>query len=238
MITDDELDALPTDPELAFVQLERLLRDRVGKYESDARNNDFDADPYRREYMTRVVAAVHQYQIEALFKLEVPRLKRASIYDEYAEFCHDVDFVTMQIRIAAAQHKREGSVQLDSTMKRKLHHYIQQIRDLIEQADLTPEKKDELLSKLNKFAAEVDRTRTRLQAAMAFYISVCDGIGEGFEKLKPVKDMIDSISTLLGNAKSIEDKYTKQLPPAPERKRLEPPKDRVPPPASDDDIPF
>ena len=194
--------------------------------------------------MTRVLAAARQYQIEALAKLELPRVNRNGIYEEYSQFRNDVDFVTMQIRIAAAQIRREGSVQLDETMKRKLHHYIQQIRDLIEQASLAAEKKDELLSKLNKFAAEVDRSRTRLQAGMDLYMAVCTGVGAGFKALKPVKDMIDSISGLLGNAKEIEDRYTKQLPPASERKRLEPPKDRphTSPPARpsdlDGDIPF
>ena len=64
---------------------------------------------------------------------------------------------------------------------------------------------------------------------MDFYIAVCAGVGEGFKKLKPVQNMIDSIGAVLGQAKAIEDSITKQLPR--ERKRLEPPKRQLPPPS-------
>ena len=190
--------------------------------------------------MTRVVAASRHYQIEALSKLEVPPISPHRFYVKFSEFKNDVDFVTMQIRIGAAQFNRSGSVQLDVTMKRKIHHFVQQIRDLIELAELSPDKKDDLLSKLNKFAAEIDRGRTRLQAGMDFYIAVCNGIGVGFKKLKPVKDMIDSIGNVLGDAKQLEDQFTKKLPPARDRKRLEPPKERTETPSGeiDDHISF
>ena len=167
MITDEELDGLPGDSELAFVALEQILRTKVENVEAEARNNDFDPDPARFEYMTRVVAAARHYEIEALGGLEVPRGTRG-VAEHYHQFRNDIDFVTMQIRIGAARQRREGAVQLDATMKRKLHHHVQQIRDLIEAAELTPEKKDDLLSKLNKLAAEIDRSRTRLQAAWIF----------------------------------------------------------------------
>ena len=48
--------------------------------------------------------------------------------------------------------------------KSKIHSYIQHIREEIERnVDLDQDKKDKLLSALNKFAGEVDRTRTREQ---------------------------------------------------------------------------
>ena len=72
MVTDEELDGLPTDPELAFVAIERLLRTKLEKREFQARNNDLDMTSSYVEYMTAVHAAVQVYKIEALSGLTVP----------------------------------------------------------------------------------------------------------------------------------------------------------------------
>ena len=125
----------------------------------------------------------------------------------------------------------------------KIHHFIQQIRTVIEQSDLPVDKREALLNKLNKFAAEVDRSRTPLQAAMAVYIAICDGIGQGFVKLEPARKFINSIAALMGRAKENEERADERLPPPSERKKIEPPKRRLPSPRRaderlEDDIPF
>ncbi|WP_149312369.1 hypothetical protein [Methylobacterium sp. P1-11] len=240
MITDEEMEDLPADPELAFVAVEKILRSKIEEHEFDARNNDLDPDPYRLEYMTRVLAAARAYNIDALSELKMPRASRQSIYEFYAQFRNDVDFVTMQIRLNAQRINREGSVGLDPKAKSKIHHFIQQIRDEIEQSDLDIDKKESLLDALNAFAKEVDRTRTRMQVAMALWIAFASGVGSGFEKLKPVRDLLDSIARVMGNAKALEDHYTKKLPKPTDRKRLEPPPapPAEPPAPEIDDIPF
>lgn len=238
MITDDELNDLPSDPELAFVAVEKILRARVDEAEFDARNNDYDVDPFRFQYMTRVAAAAKAYNVEALDGLVVPKHTRSGIYDDFQQFKNDVDYVTMQIRMNAAQMNRAGSVSLGPNMKRKVHHFIQQIRDLIEENVTDIPKKEELLKKLNQFAAEVDRDRTRLVAAMAFFTTFCAGVGDGFEKLKPVREMFDSISRLLGQAQQLENHYAPGLTAPTERKRLAPPPKPEPKSEIDDNIPF
>lgn len=102
MISDDELSRLPADPELAFVQFEKILRERVQEMETQEQGSqgEFDANAYRLEYMNKVHAAAKVYEIEALAKLDVPNSNRYSyIADEYKQFTCDVDHVTMQIRI-------------------------------------------------------------------------------------------------------------------------------------------
>lgn len=240
MITDEELAELPADRELAFVRIESVLRSSLDHREDQARN-DTNVDPDRLEYMTRVLAAARACKIDALSDVKIPRITQQGLYEECLQFKADVDFVTMQIRVQAAQLSREGSVCLDSNTKRKIQHFIQQIRDEIERCDLDIDKKDDLLSKLNKFAAEVDRTRTKLQAGMVFFVTLCAGIGDGFEKLKPVRDMFNSVSRLLGQAMQLEDRFAPRLPSRQDRKRLEPPPQkqllRNAEPI-DDDIPF
>jgi len=104
-------------------------------------------------------------------------------------------------------------------------------------------KRDALYNKLNRFASEVDKNRTNLQAGMAVYITVCDGIGEGFKKLEPARKCFDSIAALLGRAKEVEDSMHPTLPRPDERKQLEAPRKRLAPPEQrgggpNDEIPF
>jgi hypothetical protein len=158
----------------------------------------------------------------------------------------------MQIRIRNAPRIRKNSVGLDGNTKTKIHHHITQIRSAIEAAELPNDKRDALYSKLNNFAVEVDKARTGLEAGMAFYIAICDGIGQGFKKLEPARRWIDSIAALLGRAKEVEDSLRPSLPSPTERKQLEPPRLKLPSPQQelqerqqrlpitelDDDIPF
>ena len=220
------------------------MRARVQAEEAHARENDNDADTYRLEYMNKVAAAVKAFRIEALAGLSVPTSfgYRSNGHDTYTDFLRKVDYVTLQIRILSVQSNREGSVGLDDTAKAKIHFFIKGIRDAIGQAETPDDKRDALYSKLNKFAAEVDRARTSLQAVAAVYIAVCDAIGQGFDKLEPARKFIDSIAGLMGGFKASEDRADNRLPAPQERKRLEPPPERLPSPPSagpiDDDIPF
>ena len=108
MITDEELADLPSDPELAFVAVEKILRTSLESREFDARNNDQDPDVDRLEYMTKVLAAARAYKIDALAELKIPRVTKTGIFEQCQQFIADVDFVTMQIRLNAAQVNREG----------------------------------------------------------------------------------------------------------------------------------
>ena len=82
MISDEEMDDLPIDAELAFVKVEQILRKSVEKIEFDARNNDFVPDEFCHEYMAKTLAAARAYKIETLKELQIPRnALRQSIAD-------------------------------------------------------------------------------------------------------------------------------------------------------------
>jgi hypothetical protein len=244
MISDEELSQLPEDPALAFVEFERVLRARVDAQElQDIRLSEegvpvphvYRASSYKREYITKVLAAAKAYDIPALQGWKVPAA-RDDIEDIYSNFTADVDHFTTQVRIKNAPRNRQNSVGLDGNTKAIIHHHIQRIREAIEKANIPEDKKDSLYSKLDAFALEVDKSRTALQAGMAVYIAVCAGIGQGFKNLEPVRKMIDSIAVLLGRAKEAEDSL--RLPSPPEIRRIEPPRKQLEPPPQDEEIPF
>jgi hypothetical protein len=242
MITDEELAELPEEPELAFVAFERIVRGRLYEGEREAAREEYGNDSIRLEYISKVVAAARVYGIEALKNSEVPTVQ-SHVSDVYVQFISDVDHITTQIRIQHAPRNRQNSVGLDANTKRKIHHHAEQIRAVIYEADLPEEKQEALYKKISSFLLEVDKNRTGLQAGMAIYMAVCDGIGQGFQKLEPARKMIDSIAGLLGRAKDIEDSLRPTLPPPAERKQLEAPRPQLTAPEPknddiDDEIPF
>ena len=69
---------------------------------------------------------VQVYGIEVLAKLHVAKFDRpGSIVEEYRQFTHDVDHVTIQIRLRSALIDRQGSVGLDDITKAKIQIGVQ-----------------------------------------------------------------------------------------------------------------
>jgi hypothetical protein len=235
MITDEDLESFPEDPQLAFVEFERLAR-RVLFAELEQVNGGEAVDDLRLEYMNKVVGAAKAYGIDGIRSYLIPS-RSSAIYTEYADFLSTVDHYTIQIRIHAAARSRKFSVALDASTKSKIRHFVEQIKVEIEKSDLPVEKREALLAKLNAFLTEVDRTRTTFQAIADAWLLFCDVVGEGFEKLEPARKWLDSIARVMGRAKELEDLARPRLPSVDERPRLEPPRKGAEV-ELDDEIPF
>lgn len=238
MISDEELDELPENRELAFVEFERIVKDRLlaGLREL---NEDSSSEPLYLEYMNKVIAAAKAFEIGVVQDIEVPAVGY-NAWEAYRQVSCDVEHVTTQIRIRYASRNRRGSVGLNVDTKEKIRALVGKIKTVIDHADIADEKKEALLAKLNAFLSEVDKTRTALQSVADTYIAICVAIGEGVKQLEPARKWVDSVATLLGHAKKEEDAADKKLPPPPEQKRLEPPRvaKKTKFAKSDDEIPF
>jgi hypothetical protein len=238
MITDEEIEQLPEDPELAFVEFEKIVRERT--LESLKHLSGVDADDCYLAYINKVLGASREYKIDALKNRETPSLN-SNLYDVYRKLAADVDFYATQIRIRNVGRNRQNSVGLDGNTKTKIHQYIQKIRIILEKVELPVTKRDALFGKLDAFAAEVDKVRTSLQSIMAIWLEVCTDIDEGVKKLRPLLRMINSIAVLMGKAKEIED--TLRVLPL-QTAQLEAPRKQLPPPTANrmpsdvEDIPF
>ena len=97
-------------------------------------------------------------------------------------------------------------------------------------------KRESLFNKLNSFAAEVDRNRTRPESFYAFAVEAARTAREVNDELKPLQQTIDRVFDWLEKAQKLSD----ALPSWNERKKIEGPPKRLPQPTndSDDEIPF
>lgn len=237
-MSDDLYDNLPDDHELAFAELEGHFRHKL---ESDMAGSDQGDEVafMMLQYINQVVAAAKALGIEAVAAYEVPANEN-QIWDYHKQFSTDVMNIVIQIRINHSRRRRKFSVKLSGEDKRKIHHYIEQIRLLVEQSDCTQEKKDSLFKKLSELILEIDRDRTRFEMIVDSIMSVARLSGEiEREGAEPWWKWIKPILGVVDEAKEEEKKMS--LPAPEDRKKLEPPRKQITAPKSnnlDDDIPF
>lgn len=123
---------------------------------------------------------------------------------------------------------KSTTVNLDTSTKRKISHWLKQMREAVQSADVAPEKKDKLFSLIDELQAEVDRDRTPVHAAGELWITVCTYMGEGAKTaLEPTTPFIERICGALGLARKTEDSQPRKLPPARQPERIEGPKPKT-----------
>ena len=223
-------DNLSDDPEEAFLQLEEKFREDCGVLVANA-HEDTNLNIYFVDYIAQVLGAIEALDLKSAFASEVPQIESVD-YNTYLNFSKDVKHYTTQIHIRRARRVQGFSVRFDSAAKTKIHHFVAQIREFLQKLELDTNKKDSLLTKLNVFAADVDRERTRLEAWGNIAIEVAGIAGDAAEKLEPVRKWLDSIARVIWG---VQTEARPSLPGPKEQKRIEPPRVR---PTPDDEIPF
>jgi len=235
-LTDDELFALPEEPEDAFVAGEKVMRDRLSEGLASADENE-NTDYATQNYMNNVIALALHCGVEEIASWN-PARPGSHNWLEYRQFTAEVDACTMGIRLRTIRRAREYSVALNAATKAKLSHLLSQMRETVEKLDISAAKKDKLFTRINALQEEVDRERTGFHAFGALVIEIADVAGEAAKRLEPVTQMAERIGAAFGLAKR-EEPPTQNLPSPRERKRLPGPKqsngfDK----SLDDEIPF
>jgi hypothetical protein len=186
MITEDEFAEIAgiADPALAFVRLETRFRKKLeSKLESSENNEAYKS--YVIEYINHTLAAARFLKLDILDTWEVPKHSSTTeMYNLYRDFTTEVDYYKVQIELAHLQQTKEFSVGLSTGDKERLRFYVEQIKGIIDEANLTPEKRDALFNKLNAFVAEVDRNRASWEKFCDMVIGISSVGGQAAEKLE------------------------------------------------------
>jgi len=241
MSVDDPYTELPDDPEGAFVHLEKHYRQALHE-KLEASQSGNAGDSYWIEYMNRTLAAAQELGISALAEWTVPSHTDTSsrIYDRWQNFTTAVENYTTRLAIKNSRRQRSHSIAFDHATKQKIRHYLDKIKEIVDNLRISEQKKEKIYARINALADEVDRNRTRFDAAMALSVEAASTGGTAFNKLRPA---LDSITRLFGKAKAEEDQSSSLLA-LEHQKRIEPPRFRPAAPATesgpteDEEIPF
>lgn len=212
MITDEELAALPDDPDLAFVEFERKLRERVNEQLED------ENESVAREYIAHVHAFVDEFGLQ--LPTEDPPLGQLPFWSYYTSLRRHIDYFSARARLRASRGAIAGVVDriyLSDDYRAQIHKLLNTIRKIVNAAEIETRLRDRILKQLNILATEVDRSMSRLSAFTSVYLEVTDAIGQGAENLEPVVSKMERIARIFGRARAENENGT--LPP-PEKPKL------------------
>jgi hypothetical protein len=239
MISDEDIDALPSDPDAAFVQYEAILREAVRTENVRDRNPGWDVE---REYVAHILAFVDTRDLP----LDLPRNPPGdgSAFSEwYQIFIRAVDYYKAVARLQVSARKRQNVavLMLSLDFKTQIGGHLTAIRKIVAEAEMSENKRDAIFRRINNLQEEVDRDRTRTEAAMALWLDLTSAISKGAKNLDPAIDRLERIIKVFAKAK--DESEEKALMAPPERKRIAPPTSPVEQPQAekpsmDDEIPF
>lgn len=203
--------------EQKFCLIERRANERHRQAEKAAGQND-ESEYDVFEYMITVLAAAKDCGITDLLHFEIPRRNDEQRYEKCQDFRDVASQVSQQLMFRYGT--RTYTVALDAPTKLKISHLLTQMREAVQQAPISSEKKDRLFAMIDQLQAEVDRDRTPVHAIGELYLTICTYVAEGVEKLEPVSKFLQSVGGALGIAHKKEEAQAK-LPPPKETKRIE-----------------
>lgn len=246
-MTDDQLfENLPTDPEQAFLYLEKYFRAECD--ENIVRLNRAQEPEHSAyvTYLTKMNAAIAELGLESELSFRLPSVQDID-YETYQNVLNNINNYLTRLKIRHGLRVQGYSVRFDTVTRQKIRHHLTQIRGIVDILEVNQRKKEALLKKISALELEVDRDRTRFDTFGAFIIDAAEVLGDAADKAEPARKWVDSISRLFWGAKNEEE--TKQLPSPPDRKQIEPPRsddsfgdfndgDENPPSGFDDKVPF
>lgn len=226
MIKDEEIDALPEDNDLAFVQYETIVRESAAK---KLNSSNWNAE---REYVTHILAFIDTGPVSGNIPNDPP-IDDNHFPDWYRNgLIPAVDRFKARVRLqrSARQKANVSILTLSKNFKTQIGGHLTAVRKIVVEADLSQNKRDAIFRRINNLQEEVDRDRTRTEAVVALWLDVSSAIGHGAKNLDPVIDRLERIMKVLAKAKDHNEAQALISPP--ERKQIAPPtndtKDEIP----------
>jgi hypothetical protein len=220
MISDNQLLDFPEEPELAFVHFESLERARL----NEMRCSQQDVAQHELDYMSNVLGAAKAYEVHELCDFELPDGGNDQwILDACRKFRVKAQHIAVQLRIKSTRRLQQYSVKFDGVAKEKLRHHLNQMRTLVDKAELPQGKKDRLASRINALGNEIDRDRTRYEVLAALAMEASDDLAGIADRLAP---SLANVVGIFRNSKEAEQEK-RQLPAPQTPRQIEAPKRQV-----------
>lgn len=214
MITEEEIRKLPDDPDIAFVQYESIIRERMLDEQDDR------TDEAERQYIAYALAFIDEYNINIDIDKDAPD-ENDSFWKYYKGFIKSIDYYKARIMVRTY---RSGSstiaiaISLSNDYRSQIHDHLAAIRKIVTAVEMEETRREALFSKINTLAREVDRERTRLEVFTAMFLDVTQAIGEGAENLEPLLKRIERLAAIFGKAKAEADR--EEIGPPPKKKLI------------------
>jgi hypothetical protein len=205
-LIEDEFANRPEDDDLAFVYYEKFFRKTLDKELAAIESNSTESynDSYShfmQTYINNILATLKALNLPLLeYWIENP--SAANDQNNFRQIKFDIDATATQIKIQHAQINRKISVRLEGDTRERIRELINKIKLTIESIDIPLLRKESLMNKLNAFAVEVDRDRTKFEAFGALVIETAGIANKVERKLRPIRKWVDSIASVMREART------------------------------------
>lgn len=235
LISDDDYDTLPVEPEKRFVALEKICRSNMMAMISNDTPVVHDSE-LRIQYMTIVAASAEQLGINGINYVD----HFDTVEKDLREFTRLVTGVTTKIRLRNSSGRDALSVKLANRTKGLIEDQLTKLKASVTESTLSEDKKLRLLGKIEEFRDELHKERLRFGVSLAVLASIGAMVGGGTAFLADGPAAISTITHLIGLDKESEDAAILRLQGPPKAKLIAGPVlpskgSRLP---MDDDIPF
>ena len=249
-VSQEQLDDLDDDPQVAFMQIcnltQRNFADQIKKLDLENQNDWNTREDIRRSFMNTIVASAKRFKIEPFASKQIPRADDWKT-DIYIQFQEDLDHYVTQIVIENSFRSRRDSVAILPKTKDTILGYTNALRDCIKASTLNEAKREALLKRLIELEAELSKNRTNMLAVARVVFEVLSIPGNIWASYDVTHRLTSQLAETVAEAK-VSEQAVKPLAPIAPIKELSPPRPpKIDRPqfgrggmsdAIDDDIPF
>lgn len=249
-INEDELGSVPDDPSQAFSLLVQFAMRRLAQETQQHSDDEYgrsQVSDARHTFQNYVIGLAKAYAIEPFASMDVPDHSNFG-YKEERRFKTELDHYMTQLIVGNSLRMRKDTVGIPPKLKEQFSTHLTGLRECIDKADLTNDRKAALKKKLDDFEEGLSsRQRVNLFALsrLIFEIMSVTANGLAFYDSATVRKLASSLLADAAEAK-VHEEQQRQLPPSEAMPRLSPPTLRVQPSGPresfsadlDDEIPF
>ena len=206
--------AVPSDPEDAFIYLERQARE-IYEVESDHENRhyvDQNGNYYgqrnpERKYISNVAAFVDELSLSisedfATLLDSLSDFRDDDIYfmQMFRSLLQKTHYTTSRFELRKYRQSIPGSgeiLMIEHDYKEKIGNLLRKIEKIVNQQVADEEKRDRIYRKIVALQLEVNRDRTTIDNIFSTAIKLSKAIGECAENVQPLAKLMEQLKGLL-----------------------------------------
>lgn len=220
------------------------MSEMTSRLDADNNNEWEEREGIRHSFMNLILASAKRFQIDPFVAMEVPRRSKFRSED-FRDFTSDLDHYLMQMMIDNSLRQKDDSVSISPKSKDNIKTYIDNLRKCVDSANISNEKRDLLLKRLDEFENELNRTRLSYVAVARIVVEILAVPGALWATGEVAGKLANNILQVVGDSKEVESSQRQISTPAP-LKALSPPRKETALTRAvhkanydlDDDIPF
>jgi hypothetical protein len=213
LIPEEAYEGLPQEPNDKFAVLVRIAQNNLARMLDSSNSGEFSTE-IRSQFISIVSGMAEALGIEGLPKVG----NDLADYNQYQVFQVYLAGVVAKVRLQSQLVARPFSVELGRVTRAKIQQEIDQLRQSIDDSDLTDKKKAALRDKLDELEAELTKKRLSFARTMAIAASIMTIVGGGTTALANSPRAAEAVMTiirLVGDDKDKEEQERLRLAPPP-----------------------